>query len=167
VNRAAGQKPSEVLTAANAVLKTNISRLGADRYVTCMAMRLDGDSVTCAGKHQDVLVYRARTGTIEQISTEGVWLGVVDDVTGQFTDLTVPVEEGDVLLLYTDGATEAMNDKRQLFGEERLKQSLARSARLEVEEIVQAIQRDVWAFMYRQKDDLTLIAVKRLRQHRR
>src|SRR5919198_350639 len=110
VNRAAAQKPSEVLTAANTVLKTNISRMGADRYVTCMAMRLDPESVTFAGKHQDVLVYRARTGTTEQISTEGVWLGVVDDVTEQFPDVTLPIEEGDVLLLYTDGVTEAMND---------------------------------------------------------
>src|ERR687888_531859 len=101
--RAAAQKPSEVLTAANTVLKTNISRMGADRYVTCMAMRLDPESVTFAGKHQDVLVYRARTGTTEQISTEGVWLGVVDDVTEQFPDVTLPIEEGDVLLLYTDG----------------------------------------------------------------
>jgi phosphoserine phosphatase RsbU/P len=166
VNRAAGQNPSEVLTAVNAVLKTNISRLGADRYVTCMALRLDEESITFAGKHQDILLYRARTGTIEQISTDGVWLGIVDDVQGQFTDLTAPIEEGDVLLLYTDGVTEAMNDKRQLFGEQRLKKALARSARLEVEEIVEAVQKDVWAFMHRQKDDLTVVAVKRLRQRR-
>src|SRR5919198_2292985 len=110
VNRAAGQNPSEVLTEVNAVLKTNISRLGADRYVTCMAVRLDKESVTFAGKHQDVLLYRARTGTTEQISTDGVWLGIVDDVSGQFPDMSVPIEEGDVLLLYTDGVTEAMND---------------------------------------------------------
>jgi phosphoserine phosphatase RsbU/P len=166
VNRAARQNPSDVLTAVNAVLKTNISRLGADRYVTCMALRLEKDSATFAGKHQDVLLYRARTGTTEQISTEGVWLGIVDDVQGQFTDLTVQIEEGDVLLLYTDGVTEAMNDKRELFGEQRLKQALARYARLEVDEIVQAIQKDVWAFMHKQKDDLTVIVIKRLRQRR-
>jgi sigma-B regulation protein RsbU (phosphoserine phosphatase) len=164
VNRTPGQKPSEVLTAVNAVLNKNISRLGADRYVTCMALRLDADSLTFAGKHQDVLIYRARTGTIEQISTEGVWLGIVEDVTGQFTDMTVPIDEGDVLLLFTDGVTEAMDDKRELFGEDRLKQALARSARLGVEGIVQGIESDVWAFMHKQKDDVTVVAVKRSRR---
>ncbi|HZA13959.1 MAG TPA: PP2C family protein-serine/threonine phosphatase, partial [Myxococcaceae bacterium] len=153
-----------VLTAVNAVLNKNISRLGADRYVTCMALRLDADSITFAGKHQDVLIYRARTGTIEQISTEGVWLGIVEDVAGQFSDMSVPIEEGDVLLLFTDGVTEAMDDRRELFGEPRLKQSLARSARLGVEGIVQAVQTDVWAFMHKQKDDVTVVAVKRARR---
>ena len=164
VNRAPGQKPSEVLTAVNAVLNKNISRLGADRYVTCMALRLDADSITFAGKHQDVLIYRARTGTIEQIATDGVWLGIVEDVAGQFSDMSVPIEEGDVLLLFTDGVTEAMDDRRELFGEPRLKQSLARSARLGVEGIVQAVQTDVWAFMHKQKDDVTVVAVKRARR---
>ena len=78
--------------------------------------------------------------------------------------MSVPIEEGDVLLLFTDGVTEAMDDRRELFGEQRLKQALARSARLGVEGIVQAIQTDVWAFMHKQKDDVTVVAVKRARR---
>jgi serine phosphatase RsbU (regulator of sigma subunit) len=165
VNRASGQSPSAVLSSANQVLKQNISRLGVERYVTCMASELRSDSIRFAGKHQDVLVYRARTGTIELLSTDGVWLGVVDDIGGMLGDDSRPVEEGDVLLWFTDGVTEAMNEKRELFGEERLRATLARTARtarLDVNQIVQAVIADVNGFMKTQRDDVTVVVAKRV-----
>lgn len=161
VSRAPDRKPSDVLADVNVVLKKNISRLGADRYVTCLAIRLANDRITFGGKHQDLFIYRARTGTIERIVTDGVWLGVVDDIRGMQGDDERPIEEDDVLLLYTDGVTEAMNAERKLFGEERLMQALARTARLGVEEIVSAILSDVRSFTHKQKDDVTLVAIKR------
>lgn len=162
VNRAPGLLPSEVLTSVNAILKKNISRLGADRYMTCMALKMSSEGITYSGKHQDVLIYRARTGTTEWVTMDGVWLGIVDDISGMLTDDTRAIEEGDVILLFTDGVTEAMNPSRELFGEERLRQSLAKSARLEVDEIVSGIIKDVWAFMHKQKDDVTVVAVKKV-----
>lgn len=166
VNREPNLSPSAVLTSANAVLKTNISRLGADRYVTCMAMQLKPDRIVFGGKHQDVLVYRAKSGTAEQISTDGVWLGVIDDISGKLGDEMRMIEEDDVILLFTDGITEAMNEKKELFGEERLRQSLMRAAGMDVEEIVRAVIADVRAFMITQKDDLTVVVAKRMREKR-
>lgn len=163
VNRAPGQRPAEILASANAVLKTNISRLGVDRYVTCLAVRLSENAITFSGKHPDGFIYRARTGTIDAVTTDGVWLGVVDEVAPYLTDEALPMEEDDVLLLYTDGVTEAMNARRELFGEERLKEALQASARLDVAEIVGEVERRVRAFMARQRDDLTVVAVKRSR----
>lgn len=162
VNRAAGQRPSEVLVGVNRVLRKNISRLGADRYVTCMALNLGTNRITFAGKHQDLLIWRARTGTIERVSNDGVWLGLVDDITGLLPDDTRPIEEGDVVLLYTDGVTEAMNAQRELFGEERLCEALARTARLDVDQIVDGVVQAVWGFMQRQRDDISVVAVKRV-----
>lgn len=162
VNRAAGLQPSEVLVGVNSVLKKNISRLGADRYVTCMAIQLLQNQIRFAGKHQDILIYRARTGTTEWIPTDGVWLGLVDDIKGMLSDDVRPVEEGDVILLFTDGVTEAMNARRELYGEERLRQTLSRTAHEDVDAIVQAIVKDVWAFMNQQKDDVSIVAVKRV-----
>ncbi|MBX5484467.1 MAG: PP2C family protein-serine/threonine phosphatase [Myxococcaceae bacterium] len=162
VDRDAGLKPSEVLGSVNAVLKKNISRLGADRYVTCMAIKLEPEAMTFAGKHQDVLIYRARTGTAEWITMDGVWLGIVDDIRGLLTDDRCPIEVGDVILLFTDGVTEAMNARRELFGEERLRQSLMRVASQDVDQIVNTVVKDVRAFMHKQKDDLTVVAVKRV-----
>lgn len=163
VNREANQKPSDVLTSVNGVIRQNISRLGADRYVTCMALQLRNDRVVFAGKHQDFLIYRARTGKTEWVTSDGVWLGVVEDITGMLTDDQRPLEKDDVVLLFTDGVTEAMNAQRELYGEARLEQALAQTARLEPEQIVNAIMQEVWKFMHRQKDDVTVVAVKLVR----
>jgi serine phosphatase RsbU (regulator of sigma subunit) len=67
-----------------------------------------------------------------------------------------------VLLLFTDGVTEAMNEKRQLYGEERLRQTLARLAPLDAQAIVDGIVKDVWGYMTKQRDDVTLVVAKRL-----
>ena len=161
INRAPDQKPSDVLNEANVVLKKNISRLGGERYVTCMAMRLGSDRISFSGKHQDVFIYRARSGTIERVVTEGVWLGLVDDIRGKQVDDSRTIEEDDVILLYTDGVTEAMDASRKMYGEDRLSDALARSARLGVDAIVSAIMSEVKAHTSVQRDDVTVVAIKR------
>ncbi len=161
VNRASGQKPSEVLTRVNAIIRKNINRLGTDRYMTCTALQLRPDSMVFAGKHQDILIYRAAKGAAEFVPSDGVWLGIVDDISSKIEDASAPIAEGDVILLYTDGVTEAMNERREMFGEERLRQALLRNANLDVEQIVTNVVRDVTDFMRGQRDDLTLVAVKR------
>jgi phosphoserine phosphatase RsbU/P len=160
-----GLLPSRVLGTVNEVLKKNITRLGTDRYMTCMAIRLEKDAIAFAGKHQDILIWRARTGTTEQVETEGVWLGLVDDIDKLLPDERRPIEPDDVILLFTDGVTEAMNGEREQYGEERLRQALARSARLDPEKIVEAVVKDVTSFTHQQRDDLTVVAIKRSSQH--
>lgn len=163
VNRAGGQKPSQVLREVNQVLKKNISRLGTDRYMTCMALQLLPDRINFAGKHQDLFIYRARSGTVEVVSTDGVWLGIVDDIGDLLADDTRPIEPDDVVLLFTDGVTEAMNGNRQLFGDDRLRQALARTAHLDPDAIVRTVVREVTGFMTRHSDDITVVALKRSR----
>jgi hypothetical protein len=46
--------------------------------MTITALCLDGDTVRYAGLHQDILTYRAQSGAVEVIETEGVWLGVLE-----------------------------------------------------------------------------------------
>ena len=53
---------------------------------------------------------------------QGLPLGIADD--WEYSDASITLAPGDVLTLYTDGITEAMNRENQLFGDERLDQSL-------------------------------------------
>lgn len=161
VNRVAGKKPSEVLAEVNQVLKKNINRLGADRYMTCMVIQLEPERIVYSGKHQEVLIWRERTQQVEILSTDGVWLGLVDDIEGLLADESRPIEAGDVILLYTDGVTEAMTRDRKLYGEERLREALAKYAKLPPEEIVRSIVDEVTRFMHKQNDDITVVALKR------
>ncbi len=161
VNRTAGYKPSSVLNIVNSVIKQNMSRLGTDRYMSISVFHLDHHKLTFAGKHQDILIRRARKGITEFIPSRGTWLGILDDIGDHLTDTTVPIESGDIILLYTDGVTEAADKKGVMFGERNLERALNKYAHLPCSDIVKNIIADVQAHMAEQKDDLTLLVLKR------
>jgi serine phosphatase RsbU (regulator of sigma subunit) len=161
VNRTAGYKPSSVLNIVNSVIKENINRLGTDRYMTISAIRLDHDKLVFAGKHQDILIHRARHGRTEFVPSKGTWIGILDDIGDYLEDTTIPIEDGDLVVLYTDGLTEATDARGDMFGELRLQQSLARHADRSPGEIVRAILHEVGEHMAIQRDDITLIVLKR------
>src|SRR6266540_4663698 len=100
--------PAEVFHAVNDVLLENISRLRAARYMTLNVVRLGERGLTLAGKHQDVLVWRAAARRVETVVNQGCWIGVVEDTRGHVVDEMIAMDEGDVALFFTDGATEAL-----------------------------------------------------------
>ena len=80
VNNSTNPKPSEVLSSINTVIKENISRLGSDHYMTMMAIKFNGTCMTIAGKHQDIIIYRAASNKTETITTNGTWLGIAKKI---------------------------------------------------------------------------------------
>jgi len=76
---------------------------------------------------------------------------------------SIELDPGDVVVFYTDGVTEAMDARRQLFDEERLIEVLRRSHQLEPEEITARIIDAVTNFSAAapQADDITLVVLKR------
>ncbi len=161
VNDHVGLAPSKVLCEVNSVLRTNTARLGADRYVTATAIRVEGSLLHYAGQHQDILVYRAATGAVETIETDGAWLGLVDEIAPFLKDHSFRLERGDIALLFTDGVTEAQDASKAMYGEDRLRQSLQRNANSPMDQLVQNLAREVADFAPRLLDDLTLLAMKR------
>ncbi|MCC7381116.1 MAG: PP2C family protein-serine/threonine phosphatase [Deltaproteobacteria bacterium] len=161
VNSAPGLEPSKVLERVNDVIKENISRLGTDRYMTLSALVLRHDHLLCAGKHQDILVYRKARGRTECVPTTGTWIGIIDDLTGKMPDTRIDIGVGDVVLLYTDGVTEAMSAAGEMFGEERLERALSALAHLPVADIVRSLLAQVEAHMGEQHDDISLVVLKR------
>jgi sigma-B regulation protein RsbU (phosphoserine phosphatase) len=69
---------------------------------------------------------------------------------------------GEVLVFYTDGFTEAMNDRGDEFGEQRLVESIGKHRDKSANEIIAAVCRDVEAFTngWQQHDDMTMVVVK-------
>jgi sigma-B regulation protein RsbU (phosphoserine phosphatase) len=93
---------------ADEALRTNLQQIGGKHYMTLTALCIDGGTVRYAGLHQDLLIYRAARQTVERIETRGVWLGVSEeDISELLQDDELSLEAEDVLLLYTDGYTEA------------------------------------------------------------
>jgi serine phosphatase RsbU (regulator of sigma subunit) len=100
--------PANLLTTVNAALGDNLRRIGNHKYMTITAAHLCDGKLRFAGLHQDILVWRRATGAVERIETEGIWLGVCDDIRDLLGEHEVSLGEGDVALLFTDGVTEAL-----------------------------------------------------------
>lgn len=109
--------------------------------------------------HESILV--RSDGTVHQLKSTHLLLGV--DPSIEFSEVvSVPVQLGDVLLLLTDGLTEAMNAKRELFGNDRLIEVLRHQRRNSAREIIDGIFHaiDDFAGTKLHKDDLTAVAIK-------
>ena len=154
--------PSSVLARLNEVIKDNIARLGTDRYITMLAVRLDGPEIMFAGKHQDILVYRQSTGGIETIPTDGSWVGIADDISPFLNDRIANVQRGDSVVLFTDGVTEAMNKAGEMFGQERLQRLIRDHARLPVQELTHKIVTEVTSFQQTRADDITIVILRKI-----
>lgn len=100
---------------------------------------------------------------IETLSTTGPVLGPAPGQT--FFSDSLYIELDDILLLYTDGIIEAMNNNYSLYGEERLKRLLLSSIKLSPKEICYKIIEDVQKYSSKGKysDDKTLVVIKRIK----
>ncbi len=88
-------------------------------------------------------------------------LGILDGVTWE--QRVVQLEPGDVLLLYTDGITEAQNAQEEFFDEDRLREIVSASLGRSAQNIQDGIIAQVDAFVgdVPQSDDITLVVVTR------
>ena len=156
-------KPSVILNSVNSIIKENISRLGSDHYMTISLICLDKPGIMAvAGKHQDIMIYRSALRKTEIIPTEGTWIGIFEDIRKHLTDVLIPINKGDIILLFTDGVTEAANKEGELYGQERLEQALNRYSPLELELILKNIIKEVRDFQEIQNDDITLLLIKKI-----
>ena len=80
----------------------------------------------------------------------------------QYIEKEIDLEPGDVLYLYTDGVTEAMNRDKELFSEERLSAALNANRDSSPEQLISAVKREVdnFAGNTEQADDITMLALK-------
>ena len=161
VNDRPGRAPSEVCRAVNGALYENIARLQTNRFMTLSVVKLGPAWLTVAGKHQDLLVHRRRAGRVETVTNTGTWVGVLRDTSEHVNDLEVRLDEGDTVLLFTDGVTEATDGSGILFGQERLEALFARLATRPLPEILEALLSEVRAYQTEQRDDVTLMLLRR------
>ena len=114
--------------------------------------------------HNWPLYYASQTKTIEPLKTRGVCLGIDRDMgfSSCLEEKAIPVKSGDVLLLYSDGITEAMNSDHDLFDQSRLEAALKESAHFPAEKIVERINLRLDEFVQSEEphDDVTMVAIK-------
>ncbi|MEF3273217.1 MAG: SpoIIE family protein phosphatase [Chloroflexus sp.] len=156
-----GSSPAVAMQRANRWLARDSE---SGMFVTLFYARLDLTSgrlcYTCAG-HNPPLVYRSATGQIEELRTPGIALGVLAEV--HLHEATTTLASGDVLVCYTDGVTETVNELRVPFDLEGLRAVIKTYAAAPAGAIVQAILAAIARHSHGQPpfDDITLIVIKR------
>jgi serine phosphatase RsbU (regulator of sigma subunit) len=154
-------------TAASVVARMN-AELARDNerqfFVTALVGRIDLRSgklsYTNAGHSPPLKMTVA--GHIEPLAVvdSGIALGVLEDATYEEGD--VALDPGDVLLLFTDGVTEAINGAGELFSDDRLRAALRSTAKLPIDDVVARVVADVNGFAsgVPQEDDITVLALR-------
>jgi sigma-B regulation protein RsbU (phosphoserine phosphatase) len=152
-------EPSEVLATVNRALWDNIrKRLASDEHLTCTLLRWDPDGrVRYAGAHEEIVVCRAAGGPCEIVPTPGTWLAAIPDVVGKNHDRDLHLAPGDVMVLFTDGVTEARAPDRKQFGMTRLVEVIERHRGAPVTEIRDALLAAVEQFREALEDDTTVV----------
>jgi PAS domain S-box-containing protein len=110
--------------------------------------------------HNPPIVHRSLSGDIEKLMPTGIVLGAVENM--EYKSRSVKIGEGDVVVMFTDGVTESINSKQELFGEKRLIEVIKKNAHQSAKEILEQILSEVRAFAADtpQADDITLLIIR-------
>lgn len=153
----------EILVQINRFLN---QRMGMQRFMTLVMLRWDElkqKMYYIGAGHEHVLVYRAATKKVDVIRSGGIALRMIPDISKIVKEQPVEFEKDDVIVLYTDGITEAKNKENEMYGIKRLVASLERNGRFSTsEKVFDNLTKDFRDFVdeYVQADDITMIVVK-------
>jgi len=150
--------PHELFTRANPVFCEGTY---SSHYATVVCGRIGsgGEVQICNAGHP--LPLHVGRGGIASIESTGMPLGLFSE--GNYHSLTINLEKGDSLLLYTDGLTEASNRAGEQFGASRLHEFLARQRACKPKELIGTLLQDLNKFRSNtpSHDDLTVMIIQR------
>jgi sigma-B regulation protein RsbU (phosphoserine phosphatase) len=134
-----------------------------EMFITLFYVLLEPDSPALTyvnAGHNPPLLHSHSTAEIRPLSRTGMAAGVEEHIDYQQVSLTL--QKGDSLLIYTDGIIDAAGDSDR-YGEERLKEAFQKNANSSAKQIVAAIEEEVSAFSVNEVpfDDITLLVIKR------
>ncbi len=165
------QAPSNP-SAADVLRKVNhqlFPDMKEDMFISMAYTILDqnsGEVFFCRAGHDAPLLYSAATGKVVKVNPPGMALGV--DSGAVFDRLTrntaIPMKPGDCLILYTDGVTEALDEKGGEYGFDRTIAAIQASAPEGAAAVIKRLTDDVRSFVGNQpqNDDITLIVIRKV-----
>jgi serine phosphatase RsbU (regulator of sigma subunit) len=170
VSAAEMESPAHTLQHVNElILKETRSDMFLTLFYGILNCRTGSLTYVNAGHPAPVLWRCPETGTAAQsaepqvttLAAKGTIVGIFDEIA--LEEKQVTIHPGDILILYTDGVTEPINEQGEEFGEERLVQTIASNCDKPCDEIVNRIREAVSGFAgdLSQFDDYTLVGIKR------
>lgn len=136
-------------------------------YMSMTLLRLEHDHVkiTSAGM-PPAIIYRRKTGEIDQIVLKGLPLGSKPDY--PYCEQTIGLDEGDTMLVFSDGLPEAFNHQRQMLETERIVDAFRKSASLASHEIIETLVTLAasWTDSGPLHDDITIAVIRKINNGR-
>ncbi len=155
--------PVRFLSAINSVIYDNVQRMKSDKNASLALLDYQQGMLKLSGQHEEMIVVRCN-GSVERFDTIdlGFPIGLDADIAEFVAEKSVQLYSGDVVVLYTDGITEAENMEKLLYGLERLIEVIEINWQRSAAEIRQAVIKDVRSHIGEQKvfDDITLLVLK-------
>jgi sigma-B regulation protein RsbU (phosphoserine phosphatase) len=154
------KSPAEVMSQVH---KLFIHNIRFETFVTFFIGAFDSSTKTLTfsnAGHLPPLVLRnnkSKKESVEMLRPTGAAIGLVEEA--KFGEKTIDLQEGDLLVLYTDGVTETMNTENQEFGRKRLEALIRQVERLPVKEVIQKIRLSLEEFSEGKPlaDDTTIV----------
>ena len=156
--------PKDVLIKMNSLLYKTMER---GNFVTMFFAVLDSKkrSVRCArAGHNEAIHFSHGTNKFFTIQPAGIGLGLEkgDLFRNIIQEQEIALNKDDILIFYTDGFTDAMNERREQFGEGRLLSAIKECNNTSMTDLIKSICSDVNGFVgnHSQFDDMTMIGIK-------
>jgi len=152
--------PGEILTEVNRELyQGNESCMFATIFCGVLDTRT-GEVLYANGGHNPPLVVRTDNEVSLVAGKRGLVVGVMEDFVYE-TD-RLKLQSGDALFMYTDGVTEAVNEREELFSEGRLKTKISSLQGKPVQEIISGVREEIVCFSNNvlQSDDITMMILQ-------
>ncbi|MDM8558951.1 SpoIIE family protein phosphatase [Candidatus Parabeggiatoa sp. HSG14] len=150
------------LTALNETIYHNVQRMNSDKNLTFALLDYQNGQVRLTGQHEEMIV--VQQGELKLIDTVdlGFPIGLEENITGFIAEAKVSLKSGDIIVLYTDGITEAENLDKEQYGLERLCETVKQNWQHTADEIRKAVIDDVKQYIGTQKvfDDITLLVLR-------
>ena len=155
--------PKKLLTAVNRTLYKNVERMKSEKNMTLCLLDYQDKKLLVSGQHEDIILVK-NGGCFEVIPTIklGFPLALEKDISDWIDSTEIPLNSGDLVVLYTDGITEAENHDRKLYGLERLCEIVQQNWQLSALAIQEAVIKDVKRHIgsHIVYDDITLVVIK-------
>ncbi|HOM39017.1 MAG TPA: SpoIIE family protein phosphatase, partial [Spirochaetota bacterium] len=153
--------PSKVVSIINNVLSEDLS---SDMFATLFFYifnKRTRELIFCNAGHGPLTYYSSKTRKVETIKTQTMPIGIMPN-NPQYQDVKVSLSPGDIVVVFTDGVTEAMNETREEFTEERLFKIIEENSNLSSKELNAKIIQELANFVGSapQHDDISLIVMK-------
>jgi sigma-B regulation protein RsbU (phosphoserine phosphatase) len=155
--------PTNFLTVLNQVIYDNVQRMNSEKNLSLSLLDYKDRIISLSGQHEEMIVVRSG-GKIERIDTIdlGFPIGLEADISDFVAQTFIQLEPGDIVVLYTDGITEAENKSGVRYGVEHFCEVISHNWQQSAEAIRQAVIEDVRRHIGGHKvyDDITLLVLK-------